>query len=90
MSSMRAVIPLACFLVTRRRSIFAIAWWCACSTACLQRWLPVLVVAFVSGGGGFLQPAFAAPAFRFLTWQVEKGLPQNKVTAVAQTQDAYL
>jgi signal transduction histidine kinase/ligand-binding sensor domain-containing protein len=56
----------------------------------LYGWLPVLVIAFVSGGGGFLQPAFAAPAYRFLTWQVEKGLPQNKVTAVAQTQDAYL
>ncbi len=38
-----------------------------------------------------LFPALAAPPNYFTrTWQVEQGLPQNKVTAVVQTRDGYL
>ena len=35
-------------------------------------------------------PAIAAPNYFTRTWQVEQGLPQNKVTAVVQTRDGYL
>jgi signal transduction histidine kinase/ligand-binding sensor domain-containing protein len=38
---------------------------------------------------GFLS-APAAPDYFTRTWQVEQGLPQNKVTAVVQTRDGYL
>ena len=34
--------------------------------------------------------AGAAPNYFTRTWQVEQGLPQNKVTAVVQTRDGYL
>ena len=34
--------------------------------------------------------ASAAPNYFTRTWQVEQGLPQNKVTAVVQTHDGYL
>jgi len=34
--------------------------------------------------------AMAAPNYFTRTWQVEQGLPQNKVTAVVQTRDGYL
>ena len=34
--------------------------------------------------------AMAAPDYFTRTWQVEQGLPQNKVTAVVQTHDGYL
>ena len=34
--------------------------------------------------------ALAAPNYFTRTWQVEQGLPQNKVTAVVQTRDGYL
>ena len=52
-------------------------------TAC--RLVPVLA-AFAS------LPLFAsgAPNYFTRTWQVEQGLPQNKVTAVVQTRDGYL
>lgn len=41
--------------------------------------------------GGLIFPAFAAPPNYFIrTWQVEQGLPQNKVTAVVQSRDGYL
>lgn len=44
-------------------------------------------VALVAG----LSPTTAAvPNYFTRTWQVEKGLPQNKVTAVIQAQDGYL
>jgi len=40
-------------------------------------------------GGIFQVPA--APSHYFVrTWQVENGLPQNKVTAILQTRDGYL
>ena len=42
----------------------------------------VIVAGFVS--------ATAAPNYFTRTWQVEQGLPQNKVTAVVQTRDGYL
>lgn len=34
--------------------------------------------------------AVAAPNYFTRTWQMEQGLPQNKVTAVVQTRDGYL
>jgi len=37
-----------------------------------------------------LPPAVAAPNYFTRTWQVEQGLPQNKVTAVVQTADGYV
>ena len=37
-----------------------------------------------------LPPAAAAPNYFTRTWQVEQGLPQNKVTAVVQTADGYV
>ena len=41
--------------------------------------------------GGLICQASAAPPGYFLrTWQVESGLPQNKVTAIVQTHDGYL
>ena len=40
--------------------------------------------------GSVLLPAAAAPNYFTRTWQVEQGLPQNKVTAVVQTRDGYL
>ena len=52
-------------------------------TAC--RLVPVLA-AFVS----FPLFASGAPNYFTRTWQVEQGLPQNKVTAVVQTRDGYL
>lgn len=49
----------------------------------------VLLAAAVLGGGIFHAPA-AMPNYLIRTWQVEGGLPQNKVTAVVQTRDGYL
>ena len=47
-----------------------------------------LVFGLVTGGCFF---ASAVPVNYFTrTWQVEQGLPQNKVTAVVQTRDGYL
>ena len=47
-----------------------------------------LVLAVVFSG---CFPALAVPPNYFVrTWQVEQGLPQNKVTAVTQTRDGYL
>lgn len=42
----------------------------------------------VAATGFFSAPA--APNYFTRTWQVEQGLPQNKVTAVVQTRDGYL
>jgi signal transduction histidine kinase/ligand-binding sensor domain-containing protein len=44
---------------------------------------------FSLSAAGFF-PASAAPNYFTRTWQVEQGLPQNKVTAVVQTHDGYL
>ncbi|MGA2853074.1 MAG: two-component regulator propeller domain-containing protein [Verrucomicrobiota bacterium] len=38
----------------------------------------------------FCFPVAAAPNYFTRIWQVEQGLPQNKVTAVVQTRDGYL
>jgi len=38
----------------------------------------------------FAAPAAPPPNYFSRTWQVEQGLPQNKVTAVMQTRDGYL
>ena len=46
----------------------------------------LVVVVAVAG----LFPVTAAPNYFTRTWQVEQGLPQNKVTAVVQTRDGYL
>src|ERR1035438_6538788 len=46
-----------------------------------------LVFAILASG---FFPAAAAPHYFTPTWQVEQGLPQNKVTAVVQTRDGYL
>ena len=35
-------------------------------------------------------PAAAAPNYFTRAWQVEQGLPQNKVTTIVQTRDGYL
>ena len=40
--------------------------------------------------GIFSSFAAATPNYFVRTWQVENGLPQNKVTAVTQTRDGYL
>src|SRR5690349_24695153 len=39
---------------------------------------------------GSVPAALPAPNYFTRTWQVEQGLPQNKVTAVVQTRDGYL
>jgi hypothetical protein len=44
---------------------------------------------FAVASAGFFS-ATAAPIYFTRTWQVEQGLPQNKVTAVVQTRDGYL
>jgi signal transduction histidine kinase/ligand-binding sensor domain-containing protein len=49
-----------------------------------------LALVFAAAAAGFF-PALAAPPDYFTrTWQVEQGLPQNKVTAVVQARDGYL
>ena len=44
---------------------------------------------FAVSAAGFF-PASAAPNYFTRSWQVEQGLPQNKVTAVVQTRDGYV
>jgi hypothetical protein len=39
---------------------------------------------------GFFPALAASPNYFTRTWQVEQGLPQNKVTAVVQMRDGYL
>jgi signal transduction histidine kinase/ligand-binding sensor domain-containing protein len=45
---------------------------------------------FLFLGGIFSGFAAGMPNYFVRTWQVENGLPQNKVTAVTQTRDGYL
>jgi signal transduction histidine kinase/ligand-binding sensor domain-containing protein len=52
----------------------------------LFRFAPLLALAVSTW---FPAPA-ATPNYFTRTWQVEQGLPQNKVTAVVQTRDGYL
>ncbi|MFZ0826183.1 MAG: two-component regulator propeller domain-containing protein [Verrucomicrobiia bacterium] len=49
----------------------------------------LLLVGWFAVGGSFV-PVVAAPNYFIRSWQAEAGLPQNKVTAVVQTQDGYL
>ncbi len=58
---------------------------CAAEKRILCRFALVFAVL----GGGFSSVP-AAPNYFTRTWQVEQGLPQNKVTAVVQTRDGYL
>jgi ligand-binding sensor domain-containing protein len=51
----------------------------------LSQFAPVFAV--IAAG---LLPATAVPDYFTRTWQIEQGLPQNKVTAVVQTRDGYL
>lgn len=48
-----------------------------------------LLLIFAVAGPVFHAPA-APPGYFIRTWQVESGLPQNKVTAILQTRDGYL
>jgi len=50
----------------------------------------ILAVVWLLGGGDFSTLASASPNYFVRAWQVEQGLPQNKVTAVVQTHDGYL
>jgi signal transduction histidine kinase/ligand-binding sensor domain-containing protein len=47
-----------------------------------------LIFTFVAGG--LFSSRAVPPNYFTRTWQVEQGLPQNKVTAVVQTHDGYL
>jgi len=58
---------------------------CAVETRILGRFALVFAVL----GSGFSSVP-AAPNYFTRTWQVEQGLPQNKVTAAVQTRDGYL
>jgi signal transduction histidine kinase/ligand-binding sensor domain-containing protein len=49
-----------------------------------------IFTAFFLWPGGIWLGLAAAPNYFTRTWQVENGLPQNKVTAVTQTHDGYL
>jgi ligand-binding sensor domain-containing protein/signal transduction histidine kinase len=50
----------------------------------------IFPVFFLFFGGIFAGLAAGTPNYFIRTWQVEDGLPQNKVTAVLQTPDGYL
>jgi ligand-binding sensor domain-containing protein/signal transduction histidine kinase len=54
-----------------------------------QKYLCRFALVFAVAVAGFFS-ATAAPNYFTRTWQVEQGLPQNKVTAVVQTRDGYL
>ena len=55
-----------------------------------QKMIRYCALILTASAAGFF-PAAAAPQHFFTrTWQVEQGLPQNKVTAVVQTRDGYL
>ena len=49
-----------------------------------------IILALACLGVGIFQGLAASPNYFIRTWQVEQGLPQNKVTAVVQTRDGYL
>ena len=60
---------------------------CHATTSPFSRWL-ALTLALVAAP--LLLRASAPPNYFTRTWQVEQGLPQNKITAVVQTRDGYL
>ena len=49
-----------------------------------------LALVFALAASAFFSALAATPNYFTRTWQVEQGLPQNKVTAVLQTRDGYL
>lgn len=49
-----------------------------------------IILAFAFSGFAIFYGWAATPNYCLRTWQVEKGLPQNKVTTVVQTRDGYL
>jgi len=59
-----------------------------------RRWmLFVGTCGLLAGGRDFAsgaEPANEPPSYFMRSWQVESGLPQNKVTAAVQTHDSYL
>ena len=57
--------------------------------AAKKKFLCRFALTFAMVAVGFFSVA-AAPNYFMRTWQVEQGLPQNKVTAVVQTRDGYL
>ncbi|MEY4918124.1 MAG: hypothetical protein RL616_2037 [Verrucomicrobiota bacterium] len=59
---------------------------CAAGKKNLYRFALVFAVVVA----GFFSALAAAPNYFTRIWQVEQGLPQNKVTAVTQTRDGYL
>ena len=54
-----------------------------------KQFLGRFALTFAMVAAGFFS-APAAPNYFTRTWQVEQGLPQNKVTAAVQTRDGYL
>ncbi len=59
---------------------------CAAETKKICRF----ALAFAVIVAGFFSARAVPPNYFTRTWQVEQGLPQNKVTAVIQTHDGYL
>jgi signal transduction histidine kinase/ligand-binding sensor domain-containing protein len=49
-----------------------------------------MILALAFCGGLLFRTSAAPPGYFVRTWQVESGLPQNKVTAILQTRDGYL
>jgi len=50
----------------------------------------ILALVWLMGGWDFSTLVSASPNYVVRAWQAEQGLPQNKVTAVVQSQDGYL
>jgi ligand-binding sensor domain-containing protein len=50
----------------------------------------LVVLAFLLTARSLFSASELPPHYVIRTWQVEQGLPQNKVTAVVQTRDGYL
>jgi len=61
-----------------------------CPCAAEKNFLCRVTLILVVTAAGFFPAAAAPPNYFTRTWQVEQGLPQNKVTAVVQTRDGYL
>jgi signal transduction histidine kinase/ligand-binding sensor domain-containing protein len=55
-----------------------------------NKFLGWFALSFVVAAAGFFSARAAPPNYFTRIWQVEQGLPQNKVTAVVQTRDGYL
>jgi len=55
-----------------------------------KQFLGWFALAFATATTGCFSALAALPNYFTRTWQVEQGLPHNKVTAVVQTRDGYL